>query len=154
MQQYCRSEEARMDKGCLYARQALAPPSSEAASRRSFTDSRIRAIVALDPALGPAHSTFSLSLIRVPVHVVGAVENDFLPYEHHAARYARTIPGASHTRLTRGEGHFVFLNQCKTDNEVNGVPLCKDREGVQREEVHARLAVIIQSFFDVHLKSA
>jgi len=152
MQRYCRSEEGRMDKGCQYAAGVVSPTPQMAEAGRSFKDDRVKAIVALDPALGPGHTAESLSSITVPVHVVGAVENDFLPYESHAARYARIIPGAEHTRLTSGEGHFVFLDECKTDTEANGVPLCKDREGVQRGAVHGRLAETIQRFFDLHLK--
>jgi predicted dienelactone hydrolase len=89
----------------------------------------------------------------LPVHVVGAVENDFLPYESHAGRYAHTIPGAEHTRLANGEGHFVFLNEYKSDTEVNGVPRCRDREGVQRGRVHRQLAATIQHLSDLNLKS-
>ena len=84
MQRYCQSEQALMDKGCLYAGRAPGPPSPAAEADRSFRDNRVKAAVALDPALGPGHRLESLSSIDVPVHVVGAVENDFLPYESHA----------------------------------------------------------------------
>jgi predicted dienelactone hydrolase len=72
-------------------------------------------------------------------------------FEAHAARYARLIPGCSLTRLEDGEGHFVFLNACESDLEANGIPLCRDREGVDREAVHERLRAVIARFFDRHL---
>jgi predicted dienelactone hydrolase len=145
MQQYCASEAARLDKGCVYGRNASPLPRPGAEARRSYRDERVRAIAALDPALGPGHDPTSLT---VPVLVVGSVENDFLPFEAHAGRYARLIPGASLTRLTGGEGHFVYLDVCQWDREANGVPLCRDRAGVDRAAVHERLRGVIASFFD------
>jgi predicted dienelactone hydrolase len=149
MGHYCTSEGARLDRGCAYGRGAppVAAPSPEA--RGSHRDERIRAIVALDPALGPA---LDPGRIAIPVHVVGAVENDFLPFDAHAGRYARLTPGATLTRLTTGEGHFVFLDVCRWDREANGVPLCRDRTGVDRVQVHERLAAIIGGFLDRHLQ--
>ena len=55
-------------------------------------DPRVRAVVALDPALGPGFDAGSLSEISIPVHVVGAVDNDFLPVDAHAGRYGGLHP--------------------------------------------------------------
>ena len=90
----------------------------------------------------------SLARISIPVLVVGAVDNDFLPFEHHAARYARYIPSCSLVRLEDGEGHFVYLNACDSDLEANGVPLCRDRDGVDRDAVQERLRAEVGAFFD------
>ena len=144
---YCRSEAAAADRGCDYARQPGAPRPAPPEATRSYRDSRVIAIVALDPAAGPGHSAASLAEVRVPVLVVGSEDNDFLPIEHHAARYAALLPHASLVRLRDGEGHFVYLNSCTSDLSVNGVRLCVDREGVDREAVHARLAPQILAFF-------
>ncbi len=110
MRRYCASEAARDDRGCAYGRDPSRRPTDDPAPR-SHRDTRIRAAVALDPALGPGFAASSLAEITVPFHVVGAVANDFLPFEEHAARYARSIRGCSLTRLESGEGHFVFLNR-------------------------------------------
>jgi len=150
MGRYCSSEAARDDRGCAYARNAAparAAPPPEAT--RSYRDERIRAIVALDPALGPGHDP---GAIAVPTHVVGAAQNDFLPFEAHAGRYARLVPGATLTRLTAGEGHFVFLDVCNWDRETNGVPLCRDRPGVDRRAVHERLQEIVAGFLERTLR--
>ena len=174
MRDYCASEDAREDRGCQYAtrmppgaapRRAVepeeAPPeaaSPEAASPEaaghSYRDERIRAVVALDPALGPGHDALSLSRVQVPVHIVGSVENDLLPFAHHAGRYARLIPDAFLTPLAHGEGHFVYLNECSSDLEAQGVPLCRDREGARRSTVHARLEETIATFLSEHLAAA
>jgi hypothetical protein len=79
------------------------------------------------------------------------VNNDFLPFAHHAGRYARLIPGASLTPLAHGEGHFIFMDECSADLAVQGVLVCKDRGGVRRSVVHSRLVEKIGSFFEEHL---
>jgi predicted dienelactone hydrolase len=147
MRRYCASGEARGDRGCAYDRDPSRPQASAGPPPRSLRDPRVRAAVALDPALGPGFGTGALASISIPCHVVGAVDNDFLPFEAHAARYARLIPRCSLTRLADGEGHFVFLNACESDLEANGVPLCRDRAGVDREAVHRRLLGVVEAFF-------
>ena len=150
MARYCASEEAAEDRGCAYGRlPAVAPPRPPAP--RSHHDPRVRAVVALDPALGPGFDAGSLAEISIPVHVVGSVDNDFLPMDAHAGRYAGSIPGCSFTRLSAGEGHFVYLNGCDSDLDANGVPLCRDRPGVDRSAVHASLGPLIGGFFDANL---
>jgi predicted dienelactone hydrolase len=149
MQRYCNGEGRDVDLGCTYASQVRTPPVPPPVT--SQRDARVRAVVALDPALGPGHDAASLAAITIPVHVVGAVDNDFIPFDQHAGRYARLIPGASLTRLEGGEGHFVFLNAGEKDVSIYGVALYRDRPGVDRAEVHARLAEVIRRFFDAHL---
>ncbi len=146
MRRYCESDQARDDRGCAYGRASdrLPPPADPVP--RSSRDPRVRFGVALDPALGPGFLPGSLAGISIPFHIVGAVENDFLPFDAHAARYAELIPGCSLTRLESGEGHFVFLNACRSDLEANGVPLCHDREGVARDAVHDLLRGVIGAF--------
>ena len=144
---YCRSDAGQMDRGCQYAGQSEASHPAPAASTPSCRDSRVIAIVALDPAAGPGHDAASLAQVQVPVLVVGSEDNDFLPFVHHAGRYAALLPNALLIKLQEGEGHFVYLNSCTSDLSANGVPLCVDRKGVDREAVHARLAPQIRAFF-------
>ncbi len=94
----------------------------------------------MDPAAGPGHSAASLAKVNDPVLVIGSEDNDFLPFDRHAGRYAVLLPNASLITLRRGEGHFVYLNSCRSDVAANGVPLCVDRKGVDRVAVHAFLA--------------
>jgi predicted dienelactone hydrolase len=144
---YCMSEAAKEDRGCQYAKQMKElPPPLPPEAIASHRDPRVKAIVAMDPAAGPAYSESSLAKLRVPVLVIGSVDNDFLPFEHHAGRYATLIPNAVLIKLNEGEGHFVYLNSCTSKLEANGVPLCVDREGVDREAVHAYLAPKILDF--------
>jgi hypothetical protein len=59
---------------------------------------------------------------------------------------AALLPNVSLIELQDGEGHFVYLNACTSDLTANGAPLCVDREGVDREAVHGRLAPQILAF--------
>ncbi len=147
MRRYCASDEARDDHGCTYGQGSDRQTPSGDPAPGSRRDPRVRFGVALDPALGPGFQASSLSAISIPFLIVGAVDNDFLPFEAHAARYAGLIPGCALTRLESGEGHFVFLNACDSDLEANGVPLCRDRDGVDRDAVHQALREVVGSFF-------
>jgi predicted dienelactone hydrolase len=104
--------------------------------------------VLLDPALGPAATVDSLRSVTVPTLVIGAADNDFLPFAAHARHYAEQIRGARLVALERGEGHFVFIDACGHDAEAQGVPLCRDREGVDRNRVHTELLASIAAFLD------
>lgn len=87
-----------------------------------------------------------------PVLVVGSEDNDFRPFEHHAGRYAALLPNALLLKLSAGEGHFVYLNCCTSDRSANGVPLCVDRAGVDREAVHVPVVSKILDFLGAVLQ--
>lgn len=143
---YCRSSLASDDRGCDYARGMTGIPPSPREASLSYRDPLVKAIVALDPAAGPGFSEATLADIDIPVLVVGAKQYDFFPFQHHAGRYAASIPHAKTIVLDEGEGHFVYLNSCASSAEANGVPLCRDRPGVDREAVHANLIVAVTDF--------
>lgn len=149
---YCRSDAAAGDLGCKYGESTGVAVPAPAQASASYRDARVRAIAALDPAAGPGYSTASLAAVRVPVFVVGSVQNDFLPFGNHAGRYAANLPRASLLKLDAGEGHFVYLNCATSELAANGVPLFIDRAGVERKAVHARLAPAIADFFVAALK--
>jgi predicted dienelactone hydrolase len=91
---YCESEAGKADLSCNYSRNAgRAPASFVALFDANYQDTRVKKIVLLDPALGSALRQESLRAIAVPALFVGAVHNDFLPWESHGARYASGIPG-------------------------------------------------------------
>jgi predicted dienelactone hydrolase len=147
---YCASRESEGDRGCEYFRAVDVPDAPPAASA-SYRDERVRAIVALDPAAGPGFSERSLENVTVPVFVAGSKDNDFLPYLHHAGRFAAFLPEVQLESLENGEGHFVYLDECTSPLQANGVPLCHDREGVDRGVVHAFLSERIVAFLDAAL---
>ncbi len=157
MHAYCATADPAIDRGCGYGPpgSASTPPESTATHRaEQFVDPRVGAVVAMDPALGPGFDAASLRAIVTPCQLIGSVDNDFLPFDEHVGRYAQLIPGSRLVRLERGEGHFVYLDECGSDRDANGVPLCQDRAGVDRTAVHARLRSVISGFLDEHLISS
>jgi len=146
---YCASDARAQDKGCQYPssndERAKQPPVAPAR--------RLRALVTLDPAVGPGFTERALRALSISTLVVGSVRNDFLPYASHAGRVGSQIPGAQVVRLDRGEGHFVYVDECTLPIEVMGVRLCADATGVDRKAVHETLAGSIEQFLASALSS-
>ena len=142
---YCSSAESKGDKGCDYGSQRKVPSLNDDMLKKigslqaQMQDSRIRAVIALDPALGHAVSESSLKGIKTPTLIIGSVDNDFLPFTRHAKYYAEQLQNAELIGVEQGAGHFIYLNECDYNREVKGVPLCKDREGVNRHLIQKEL---------------
>lgn len=147
MYDYCVSPQAKADLGCSYGKKEDLKQSKSVTQKvNSGLDNRVTGIVMLDPALGPAATIVSLNSVKVPTLVIGSQNNDFLSFEHHAKYYAHNIPNAKLVALNGGEGHFVYINSCENNYKARGVPLCQDREGVNRTEVHRRILGDILKF--------
>ena len=106
----------------------------------------MRAVVLLDPAVGPGFDRPGLACVKAPALVVGSVANDFMPFALNAQRYAGFLPNAEAIRLDRGEGHFVYLDECSAPVDAMGIPICPDRPGVIRGEVHRQLGASVVDF--------
>lgn len=149
---YCDSNMATNDRGCDYADAANedeAKPDQQAVPAiQSYADPRIQVLVALDPALGPGFFDYSKVDPALELLIVGSVDNDFLPFKHHAKAIAASLPNANTHWLKQGAGHFVYLNECTQDLKANGVPLCVDRTGASRSAIHAELRGVTLQFLD------
>jgi predicted dienelactone hydrolase len=93
---------------------------------RSYRDSRIRAIVALAPVLGPGVTDGSLRRIRIPVRIAASPSDELVPFAMNAARYQRLIPRARLTTVPEA-GHFVFMPVCNEPGRLIIAQLCVDR---------------------------
>lgn len=151
MFEYCKKAIAT-DRGCRYGKRQSGKAQMQKTQTKlpqvPVTDDRVTAVVSLDPALGPAVSKESLTNIKVPTLIVGSVENDFLNFNAHANYYASSIKDAKLVSLANGEGHFIYIDKCEHPHQAMGVPLCKDREGVNRGEVHTGLMNEIGEFIN------
>ncbi len=145
---YCRTEAAKGDKSCAY-------PTTGGGDMKQAPEALgrpIRALVGLDPALAQGFSTASLADVTAPTLVIGSEQNDFLHFDAHAGRFMDLLPKAERVTLDTGEGHFVYVDVCDVPIQALGVPLCKDRAGVDRTKVHEQLSATIIAFFDRTLK--
>jgi predicted dienelactone hydrolase len=149
---YCTSAIAKKDKGCDYGQQSRRKPMSAKTLNQvgifqaQMYDERVIAVIALDPALGHAISEQSLQTVKVPVLVIGSVENDFLPYTAHAKFYAEHVPEAKLIGIKQGAGHFVYIDKCDSERQVKGVFLCRDRAGVNRKAIQTQILGHVMSF--------
>lgn len=145
---FCNSAESAGDHSCDYGQRNSAAPGKMFFEKMqaSYRDARVKKIVLLDPTLGYGATSDSLSKIALPTLIVGAKNNDFLPWANHSARYVAGITNAQSFWLEGKEGHFVFLDSCKEDIAVMGVSLCRDLEGVDRARIHEILQKNIINF--------
>ena len=145
---FCKTEASASDHSCDYGIRNTPKP-GEAFLRQFggiYKDARVKKLIMIDPTLGYGATPESLPTVHLPTIVIGAQNNDFLPWENHGARYTKNIPNAKSHLLTGQEGHFIFLDACNNDQQVMGVALCNDRDGVDRVATHSNLAVIILEF--------
>ncbi len=147
---YCQKASSADDKGCAY------PRGIETDKQRTLpTNSShiFKALVMIDPAIGQGFTKKGLKSTTTPTLIIGSVKNDFLPYNAHAGYLSSQIKKAEIIKLDNGEGHFVYLDECKLPIKVMGIPLCTDRDGVDRKSVHLKLAIIIEKFLSRQLLS-
>lgn len=145
---YCQSDAALIDKGCGYGRGIEPSAAFTQAYSGNYRDDRISQVIALDPALGAAATEQSLTNIQLPTLIIGAKNNDFLPFTAHSARYAEFIPTSKLIGLAGNAGHFVFLNPCEHNYQAQGVALCKDAAGVDRRQVHRTMISHVLRFLE------
>ena len=143
---YCDSSDSSGDLGCTYAKGKTFDDEHLALVSTDQKDERIKRVISLDPGLGHMTTPESLKNIAIPVMIVGAKQNDFLPYHAHAGYYASQIPNAHSMVLDNGEGHFVFIDKCDNPYKAQGIPLCEDKEGVDRQVVQKKLYPEIFTF--------
>jgi predicted dienelactone hydrolase len=119
---------------------------------KSYRDPRIRAVLAMAPALGPAFTPASLAAIGLPVAIVAGESDPIVPIAENAKRYAATIPHAELTVFPGAVGHYVFLDQCTEAGRRSLPGLCVDARGVDRAAIHQMTIGMASKFFGAELK--
>jgi predicted dienelactone hydrolase len=122
-------------------------------ARDSYKDSRVKAVFAMAPALGPGMTPGSLANIDIPVEIVVAADDELVIPDHHAHHYFRHTPNAELKIIPKG-GHFVFI-ECRlmtsiVDFFLDEVDLCGREIDVDRIQVQADVAILAVEFLEVH----
>ena len=117
----------------------------------SHRDSRIRAVFAIAPALGPAFIPDSLAKISIPVQILAGSADSIVPLDTSTKFFAAHIPGAQLT-IIQDVGHYTFLATCLPLGDQSKPQLCLDKAGVLRDDIHAQTANLAYHFFDANLK--
>ena len=112
-------------------------------------DPRIRAAVAIDPALSAAYTEASLGAIDVPVLTIGLGAAGQVPEGIDAAPAAARIPGAEHVNIPGGT-HFSALGACRALGRLvigalEDEPICADPSR-PRAEVQAEVLRAVRAF--------
>jgi predicted dienelactone hydrolase len=121
-------------------------------SSDSYRDSRIRAVFAMAPALGPAFRSEGLGKISIPVEIVAGASDSNVPVNSSARYFAAHIPHAKLTIFPGGVGHYDFLDACTDQGRKIRPLLCTDAPEVDREAIHEKTARMALSFFSATLK--
>ncbi|MBL4853901.1 MAG: alpha/beta fold hydrolase [Robiginitomaculum sp.] len=112
---------------------------------KPFRDERVQAVVALAPALAQAFTDDSLKNINTPMLIISGSADRIVPTRTNASRLAETIPNAELYEIP-GAGHYVFLNTCNKRGKKY-VPICKDGDGIERGQIHAKAVKQVSEFF-------
>jgi predicted dienelactone hydrolase len=119
----------------------------------SYRDSRIRAVFAMAPALGPAFAPASLKTITVPVAIVAGAQDSIVPIDANAKYDAAQIPHAALTIFPGDVDHYVFMDACTAEGRSTLPLLCVDRPGVDRAAIHDAAIDLAAKFFAAHLRA-
>lgn len=83
-----------------------------------FSDERIRAVMAVTPCWGPLFGEQGLSVAYVPTFLMGAVKDEFCPYERDAVFIFENLGVEEKFLLSFiNEGHLFFMNFGAQDYE-------------------------------------
>ena len=116
----------------------------------SFRDTRFKAAFAMAP-VGSWLTSASLSEVSVPMRIVVGAEDRTTPVATNAKRISGMIPGAQLLVLER-VGHYSLLAECTASGMKQRTDLCHEESGVERANVHRRVAADAEAFFDSVLR--
>lgn len=118
---------------------------------KSYKDYRIKAAIALAPALGECCFTVnSLKQDKTPVLIIAGSEDNVAPLATNALFYARYMPKAQ-LLAVEGAKHMSFLNTCsKLGYRMLGDGFCKDL--IDRDKMHQEVAEEMLEFLNKNLK--
>ena len=117
-------------------------------------DRRIKAIIALAPAIGQAFTRAEqFPEDPPPVLIVGAGADHLAPVATNAAHYHKLIPGSRLVTLPAPVGHFVFLNEAHEHLRDQLPGLFLDDPAVNRRQIHADTIRLAVDFFAEHFES-
>jgi predicted dienelactone hydrolase len=116
---------------------------------KTFKDNRIKAFVALSPALGPGFfNPEQTKSIDSPVLIIGAENDRIAPIQTNAEMYRKLIPGAEYILLKGKIGHYIFLNEANASLKKEAKKYYSDDNTTDRKTVHKEVENYVKSFLD------
>lgn len=123
---------------------------SIAKHKHNYHDPRIKAAIALAPALGAAFTQESLNNIQIPMYFIAGEMDRIAPAQTNAQHLTQSIPNAQFKIAHAKAGHYIFLNSC-TEHGRQYISLCQDDEEIEREEIHDAVTCDIIDWLIAHL---
>ena len=118
-------------------------------------DSRVKAVVALAPAIGPAFTNAQqCAAVTVPVLIVVGASDVIAPPRTNAERYHAFIPHSRLQTLPGEVGHYAFLNEAGAELRAQLPQLFIDAPLVSRKEVHRAVIQLTLQFLRDHLSAS
>lgn len=116
--------------------------------QNSFKDTRIKAFVALAPALGLGfNSNEQAKSITAPVLIIGSNNDQIAPISSNAENYNRLIPHSKFIKLEGKVGHYIFLNEGDESLKREAKVYYRDDKSISRVEIHKNVEKEIVNFF-------
>jgi predicted dienelactone hydrolase len=126
---------------------------SMAGSDADYTDPRFKAFYLTATGPGGSMTKASLQQIRMPMFFDTAQFDEVLSPGINSTFLAATIPGAK--EVIRPVGHFAYVPICKPFiGRAVASLICTDPKGVERAEVHQKVATDTLAFFDKQFATA
>jgi predicted dienelactone hydrolase len=150
---YCQSPQRGTDCDLTDGIDMAAIDFSEA--NKDYRDPRVKAVLAMAPALGRGIKLESLGGISIPVQIIVAADDEVIPPAFNAERYAASIAGSSFMALPRG-GHFVFMAKCTwtagiITRFVTLFDVCGNYSTADRGRIRRDVSTAAARFFDTAL---
>ena len=124
---------------------------SLARSDESYADPRVRAILAIAPAVGMTLTPESLHAMKVPVFIVAGSADPIAPPKDNADLIHSHMRRARETVLPN-VAHYTFLDTCTAAGKKQLDMFCDDPPGVDRDAVHTEVDEMAVNFFDRELR--
>lgn len=152
---YCDQYAALLD--CAWYR-AAAVDLNNIDSRRFEQDNRdprIKAAVAIDPALAQAYQPESLAEMAIPVQIINLGAPDTVPMGINAQALVQKLPDVDYKTIVQAT-HFSFLGLCSKIGEIiireeGDEPICSEVGDRSRRDIHNALRQVIGGFLAQNL---
>ncbi len=115
-----------------------------------YREPRVRALWLMAPALVPALADDSLRALSIPLALVVGDDDPQTPPAENIERLQALLPHVEARRI-EGATHYVFLAPCTQRGRLFAGPICRDGEGIDREQLHATEAAHAIEFFSAAL---
>lgn len=113
----------------------------------SFKDKRIKAFIAMSPAIGLGFDSEKQIDITDPVLIIGAGNDKITPLKTNAQRYHKLIRTSTYFKIRGNVSHYIFLPKRKKYDQSEKI-FYEDAAGINREEIHKKIENKAIHFFN------